>query len=283
MFEIPVLAIVNEVYFRNRISHDKAWKTGTERLNKKLKHLKKTGKAINFLEFGSRRRFSFEWHDNVVKLLIDSKYPHMIGTSNVYFAKKYNLTPIGTMAHEWIMGHSGISSVEASTELALQRWIDFYHGQLGIALTDTYTTDYFISKFGDKLARLYDGVRHDSGDWKEWGYKFIENYKKLGIDPMTKKFIFSDGLDFKEAENIYDEFNGKVNLAFGIGTNITNDVGVKPIQIVIKMMESNGKPTIKVSDTPGKTMCEDDVFKRHVLSFLKNFNLGIKSESFSFS
>ena len=283
LFEIPILSIVNEVFFKNKIDKETAWKNGNNKLENKLRFLRNSEKPIKFTEFGTRRRFSFEWQENVVKKIIEADYPGFIGTSNVYFAKKYNLQPIGTMAHEWIMAHAGVSSMEKSTELALQRWADFYKSELGIALTDTYTTNYFLSEFGEKLAGMYNGLRHDSGDWKDWGYKVINNYKKLGIDPITKTLIFSDALDFEIVNKIYDEFHDKVNLIFGIGTNLTNDVGLKPIQIVIKMVESNGNPVIKVSDTPGKIICENDTYKYNVMAFLKNFNLRLKSERLSFS
>ena len=271
MFEVPLLSIINEVYFSTKISKEKSWTCGKDRLKEKILFLKSLNKNILFSDFGTRRRFSFNWHENVIKEIIESKCPGFTGTSNVYFAKKFNLKPIGTMAHEWIMAHAGISSLEESTNLALSRWLEFYNSELGIALTDTYTTDYFLSEFKEKLSNSYFGVRHDSGDWKIWGYKIIKHYESLKIDPLSKTFVFSDGLDFTTIEKIYDEFHTKVKLLFGIGTNLTNDIGIAPLQIVIKMIKSDGKPVIKVSDTPNKMICADNQYKLNVINFLRNY------------
>ena len=273
LFEIPVLSIINEIYFESKISKTKAWRIGPRRLNKKLKQLIKSDKKISFAEFGTRRRYSFEWQENVIKSIIDSEYKHFLGTSNVYFAKKYNLTPIGTMAHEWIMAHAGVFSMEDSTRIALKRWLEFYEEKLGIALTDTYTTEYFLSQFNKKMSNGFTGLRQDSGSWKIWGYKILDHYKKYNIDPLTKTFIFSDGLNFNTVNDIYDEFADKVNLMFGIGTDLTNDVGVNPIQIVIKMIEANDNPVIKVSDSPGKIICADEKYKSKVIKILKKLKM----------
>jgi nicotinate phosphoribosyltransferase len=274
LFEVPLLSIINECYFSNKISEGNAWRYGEKNLKSKIDFLKGSNGNIKLSEFGTRRRFSFEWHENIINKLIESNYSGFVGTSNVYFAKKYNLKPIGTMAHEWIMAHTGVTSLEESTTFALKRWLDFYKGELGIALTDTFTTDYFLTEFGESLAGKYFGVRHDSGDWKKWGNKIIRNYEKLGIDPLTKTLVFSDGLDFTTTGKIYNEFHNKTKLLFGIGTDLTNDVGVTPMQIVIKMIESNGKPVIKVSDTPGKIICADELFQYSAISFLNKFKKG---------
>jgi nicotinate phosphoribosyltransferase len=274
LFEIPLLAIINEVYFTDKVIESEAWEIGNSRLDEKINFLKFTGKDIPFSDFGTRRRFSFEWHDNVINKIVKSKYNGFIGTSNLYFAKKYNLRPIGTMAHEWIMAHAGVTSLEKGTSLALKRWLDFYNGELGIALTDTFTTDYFLTEFEKTLAVQYSGVRHDSGDWKDWGCKIIEKYESHDINPLDKTLVFSDGLDFETIADIYEEFHDKVKLMFGIGTDLTNDVGVVPVQIVIKMVEAAGLPVIKVSDTVGKIICTDKQYMHNVINFLKQFNRG---------
>jgi nicotinate phosphoribosyltransferase len=173
------------------------------------------------------------------------------------------------MAHEWIMTHAGITSLKNSTSLALKRWLDFYDGKQCVALTDTYTTDYFLKHFNNELASAYYGVRHDSGDWKEWGYKLIKHYEKLGVDPASKLLVFSDNLDFKKIIEIHREFEGKTKLAFGIGTNLTNDVGFDAIQIVIKMIKSNGKPVIKISDSHDKTISYDKKFEEFALGEIR--------------
>lgn len=271
LFEVPVLAIVNQVYFEAKLNGSKSIDAervvayGLRKLDEKLNLIKSTGAEIRFSDFGTRRRFSFHWHTHVLERIIDSKYLGFMGTSNVYFAKKLGLNPIGTMAHEWIMAHAGLAFFKDSTPLALKRWLDFYEGKLCIALTDTYTTDYFLKHFNKELANAYYGVRHDSGDWKEWGYKLIRHYEKLGIDPASKLLVFSDNLDFKKIIEIYRVFEGKVKLAFGIGTNLTNDVGFDAIQVVIKMIRSNGKPVIKISDSPDKIISYDGEFQEFVL------------------
>jgi len=271
LFEVPVLAIVNQVYFEAKIKKEKsinnesAMAYGLKKLYEKLNLIKGVDTGIRFSDFGTRRRFSFNWQEQVLERILDTKYPGFIGTSNVYFAKKLGISPIGTMAHEWIMAHAGITSLKNSTFVALKRWLDFYEGKQCIAPTDTYTTDYFLKHFDNELANAYYGVRHDSGDWKEWGYKLIRHYEKLSIDPASKLLVFSDSLDFKKILEIYEEFKGKVKLVFGIGTNLTNDIGFDTIQIVIKMIGSNGKPVIKISDSPDKIVSCDKKFKEFAL------------------
>lgn len=275
LFEVPVLAIVNQIYFEAKVKEERSVNTesiiacGLKKLDEKLNLIKSVSDGIRFSDFGTRRRFSFDWHKQVLERILDSKYPGFMGTSNVYFAKELGSNSIGTMAHEWIMTHAGITSLKNSTSLALKRWLDFYEGKLDIALTDTYTTDYFLKHFNYRLANAYYGVRHDSGDWKEWGYKLIKYYEKLGIDPASKLFVFSDNLDFKKIIEIYREFEGKIKLAFGIGTNLTNDVGFDTIQIVIKMIKSNGKPVIKISDSSDKIISYDKEFEEFAMAEIK--------------
>lgn len=270
-FEVPILAIVNEVYFRHQGNVWTAgnWSNGMDNLeNKKIvANIQK----FPFADFGTRRRIANHWQDTVIKELVD--IPTFIGTSNVYFAKKYDIRPIGTMSHQLIMVGQGREDVPLrnSQSSMLQSWVDEYRGDLGIALSDTVGIDAFLEDFDLYFAKLYDGLRHDSGDPFEWARKVIRHYEKLGIDPRTKKLVFSDGLDFLTATQIYTAFKDSAQVSFGIGTNLTNDFnGVTPLQIVMKLTQVNGRPVAKVSDSEGKGMCKDEAF----LSYLKKvFNV----------
>ncbi len=263
MYEIPILAIVNEVYFRMAYDYDELLEQFKTRLSQKVEMLEKNKYRLNtFSEFGLRRRLSAQAHEIAVEALTnlkdtDSKF---IGTSNVYLAKKYNLKPIGTMAHEWIMctGQGNHKHNPAySNWYALDAWVKEYGILNGIALTDTITTDCFLRDFQLTYATLFSGVRHDSGDPYEWGEKMIAHYKKLGIDPGTKTLLFSDSLDFEKATQIYDHFKDKVQVAFGIGTFISNDTNVPALNIVMKTTKCNGMDVAKISDIAGKGMCKN--------------------------
>ena len=263
MYEIPILAIVNEVYFRMAYDYDELLEQFKTRLSQKVEMLEKNKYRLNtFSEFGLRRRLSAQAQEIAVEALTnlkdtDSKF---IGTSNVYLAKKYNLKPIGTMAHEWIMctGQGNHKHNPAySNWYALDAWVKEYGILNGIALTDTITTDCFLRDFQLTYATLFSGVRHDSGDPYEWGEKMIAHYKKLGIDPGTKTLLFSDSLDFEKATQIYDHFKDKVQVAFGIGTFISNDTNVPALNIVMKTTKCNGTDVAKISDIAGKGMCKN--------------------------
>ena len=263
MYEIPILAIVNEVYFRMAYDYDELLEQFKTRLSQKVEMLEKNKYRLNtFSEFGLRRRLSAQAQEIAVEALTnlkdtDSKF---IGTSNVYLAKKYNLKPIGTMAHEWIMctGQGNHKHNPAySNWYALDAWVKEYGILNGIALTDTITTDCFLRDFQLTYATLFSGVRHDSGDPYEWGEKMIAHYKKLGIDPETKTLLFSDSLDFEKATQIYDHFKDKVQVAFGIGTFISNDTNVPALNIVMKTTKCNGMDVAKISDIAGKGMCKN--------------------------
>ncbi len=199
--------------------------------------------------------------------------PNFIGTSNVYFAKKYNLKPIGTMAHEWIMAGQGQEDVSLrnSQKAMLQAWCNEYRGDLGIALSDTLGVDAFLEDFDLYFAKLYDGIRHDSGDPDVWARKVICHYSKLGVEPKTKTLVFSDGLTFETAAKIYNKFKFAAKVSFGIGTNLTNDFeDITPLQIVMKIVKCNGLPVAKISDSPDKGMCND----KEYLTYLKKvFNI----------
>ena len=268
MYEIPTLAIVNEVYFRMAYDYSTLMDSFKEKLEAKIQTLISGEYRIgNFSEFGVRRRLSSDAQDLAVRRLAEenSNYAdsNIVGTSNVFLAKKYNLTPVGTMAHEWIMcvGQGNHKHNPAySNWFALDAWVKEYGVLNGTALTDTITTDCFLKDFQLTYATLFSGVRHDSGCPFEWGDKMIAHYKSLGIDPTTKTLLFSDGLDFKEATEIKDYFNGKVKVAFGIGTYLSNDTCEEPLNIVMKTTLCNGMDVAKISDVKGKGMCKNDAY-----------------------
>ena len=265
-FEIYLLEIVNEVYFRMKYDYLKLLTSAEEKLNKKINSLVNGDYTFKFAEFGCRRRLSREWQDYVVKELL--KTGKCVGTSNVYLAMKYGCKPIGTYAHEYVQMYQGIPGVTLAytNKMAMDEWFDEFLGDNGTALTDTLGTDLFLMDFTKLQAMCYTGVRHDSGDPIEWGNKIIAHYEKLGIDPKTKTLLFSDGLTFSKAQDIYDYFEGKINVSFGIGTHLSNDTDVDPLNIVIKLQYVNGHPVAKLSDVPGKTMCQDETY----IKYLKN-------------
>lgn len=263
MYEIPTLAIVNGVYFRMGFDYDKLLASFKERLDDKIKKLEDgTWKIGAFSEFGIRRRLSAEAQELAVSELAKAKLDGslFVGTSNVYLAKKFGLKPVGTMAHEWIMcvGQGNHKHNPAySNWYALDAWVKEYGVLNGIALTDAITTDCFLKDFQLTYATLFSGVRQDSGDPMKWGDKMIKHYESLGIDPKTKTLLFSDSLDFEKAHNINAYFNGRANVAFGIGTYVANDTDVPALNIVMKTTECNGQDVAKISDSEGKGMCKN--------------------------
>ncbi|HBZ78483.1 MAG TPA: nicotinate phosphoribosyltransferase, partial [Clostridiales bacterium] len=263
MYEIPTLAIVNEVYFRMAYDYDDLMESFKERLDTKVKKLVSGEYNIGaFSEFGLRRRLSAEAQELAVKTLSKHKYPDstFVGTSNVYLAKKYKITPIGTMAHEWLMcvGQGNHKHNPAySNWYALGAWVDEYGVLNGTALTDAITTDCFLRDFQLTYSTLFSGVRHDSGDPIEWGEKMISHYNSLGIDSKTKTLLFSDSLNFEKADNIYRHFRDRAKVAFGIGTYIANDTCVPALNIVMKTTLCNGQDVAKISDVDGKGMCKN--------------------------
>lgn len=273
LYEIFVLAIVNEVYFQHKIKGLSSYELsnieqeGLKRLNQKIEMIRDVD-GFQFIEFGTRRRFSREWQNTVVDQMV-RKLPEgrMFGTSNMLLAKNYNLKPIGTMAHEYLQAFQGlgICPLSQTQEKALEVWDDFYKGDLGIALTDVINMDSFLKSFTLSSAKQFDGLRHDSGDPIIWGEKAIAHYQALRIDPKSKSLVFSDGLNFEKALRIFDHFKGKINTSYGIGTNITNDLGFTPLNIVMKMTMCNGNPVAKISDEPGKSLCEDTQFLEYLI------------------
>ena len=269
-FEVFVLAIVNELYF-NALSNDSVIEEGQRRLDAKVALLHQYAEKQTqygqytppfiVADFGTRRRFSRRWQAHVVKTLHKAEPKIVGGTSNVYLAKQLGMTPIGTMAHEFMQAFQALDvRLRDSEKAALEAWVHEYRGDLGIALTDVVGMDAFLRDFDLYFAKLFDGLRHDSGDPYIWGDKAIAHYEKLKIDPKTKILTFSDGLDLEKAWELHQYFKGRIRTSFGIGTNLTNDMGITPINIVLKLVECNGQPVAKLSDSPGKTMINNDTY-----------------------
>ena len=264
-FEIYLLEIINEVYFRFTYDYDELLKSAEQRLDKKIAAFQDGTYTFQFAEFGCRRRLSREWEDVVIRRLT-TETNNCVGTSNVYFAMKYNLTPIGTYAHEFVQMYQGIDSIPLAytNHYAMKDWYDEYQGDNGTALTDTITTDLFLLDFNRSMVNNYTGVRHDSGDPFNWGEKIIAHYKKYGVDPKTKLLLFSDGLDFDHAQALYDNFKDRVKVSFGIGTFCSNDTREESLNIVIKLQYVNDRPVAKLSDAPGKAMCLDEDYLEYL-------------------
>ena len=265
-FEIYLLEIVNEVYFRFKYDYQKLWDSAIVKASEKVEKFLHGDYDFNFAEFGCRRRLSAEWQEYVLKQML--KTGHCVGTSNVYLAMKYNVKPIGTYAHEFVQMYQGIEKmpVAYTNYYAMKDWFAEYNGDNGTALTDTLSTDCFLKDFDYLQAHCYTGVRHDSGDPYAWGEKIIAHYEKLGIDPKTKTLLFSDSLDFDKAQKIYEYFKDRCKVSFGIGTFITNDTCEEPLNIVIKLQYVNGRPVAKLSDNPEKAMCQDEEYLKYLKS-----------------
>lgn len=284
-FEIFVLSLVNELYYQ-RLNSPEVLAEGKRRLTEKitlLHHYAKLQHANQKIvedehcqmvsdppfviaDFGTRRRFSKSWHAHVVESLHQAEPKIFRGTSNVYLAKELNMTPIGTMAHEFMQAFQALDvRLRDSQKAALEAWVHEYRGDLGIALTDVVGMDAFLRDFDLYFAKLFDGLRHDSGDPYLWGDKAIAHYKKLKINPKTKVLTFSDGLSIKKAWQIHQYFKDRIKTSFGIGTNLTNDMGLTQLNIVLKLVKCNGQPVAKLSDSAGKTMINNETY----LAYLK--------------
>ena len=267
MFEIFVLAIVNELYFR-RIRTDEVLAEGERRLQAKMVLLNQYQQEQHpndppFLvsDFGTRRRYSYDWQKHVIEAFHQAAPDIFRGTSNVLIAKELGLTPIGTMAHEFLQAFQALDvRLRDFQKAALETWVQEYRGDLGIALTDVVGMDAFLRDFDLYFAKLFDGLRHDSGDPYEWGDKAYAHYKKLKVDSKSKMLTFSDGLNLEKAWNLHQYFKDRFQVSFGIGTNLTNDMGQTPLNIVLKLVECNGQSVAKISDSPGKTMTDNDTF-----------------------
>ena len=287
LFEIPVLAIVNEVYFRNTQKHPD-FDEGRRRLETKITQLQSAGLGdLKIADYGTRRRFAKGWHEEVLQTLtsrlgavvappppsttvpvqvpvaaptpVPGRPAQLAGTSNVLFAMKLGLIPLGTMAHEYLQACQALGPRLRDRQIfGFESWAREYRGDLGIALSDVYGMSAFLRDFDLYFCKLFDGARHDSGDPFQWGERMLAHYVANRVDPRTKTLIFSDGLTVPRTIELYHQFRGRCQLAFGIGTNLTNDIGCEPLQIVIKMLRCNGQPVAKLSDTPSKNMCDDE-------------------------
>jgi nicotinate phosphoribosyltransferase len=250
LWEVKLMSLISELYF---ILIENDWSVFD--LTDKI--VKKTGilsKLPAFADFGTRRRRSLSHHAWVIQKIRDM-CPNFVGTSNVQMAWETKTKPIGTMAHEWIMGHSVLEGLRHANRFALDAWAKVYRGSLGIALSDTYGLDPFFADFDTYHAKLFDGIRHDSGDPFEFTRRCVQHYKNLGIDPMSKTLVFSDSLTPEKAVQIAKDCEGKIKCSFGIGTNLTNDItGSNPLNIVIKLRSINCMETVKLTDDPRKSL-----------------------------
>jgi len=280
-FEVPILAIVSEVRTESLGRDTRAdAKEAVERLDFKIKgllaHIRSTDKPFRLFEFGTRRRFSREVQEAVLERLLfhdaaifrDTGRHFLHGTSNMDLARRYNLRPIGTMAHEFLQAHQALGfRLIDSQKGALENWVQEYRGDLGIVLTDVIGMEAFCKDFDLYFAKLFDGLRHDSGDPGVWSRRMLAHYRSLKIDPKTKSAVYSDSLDFDKAIALHKEFEPEWNTSFGIGIFLTNDIpGTKPLNNVLKMIECNGQPVAKLSDSAGKSMCEDPAYLTYLRS-----------------
>jgi nicotinate phosphoribosyltransferase len=265
LFEVPVLAIVSEIFFAN--TRPKAdFEEGRRRLRAKIGRINAVpDPAFRVADYGTRRRFSGRWQEEVLLSLKDGIGPKFVGTSNVYFALRHGLTPLGTMAHEYLQACQAVGPrLRDSQVFAFNTWAREYRGDLGIALSDVCGMEAFLRDFDLFFCKLFDGVRHDSGDPFEWGEKLIAHYQRMRVDPRTKTMVFSDSLNVPLAQRLFERFRRRSQTAFGIGTNLTNDLGYEPLAIVIKMTRCNGQPVAKISDEPSKTMDYDPSYVAYV-------------------
>ncbi|MEH6306463.1 nicotinate phosphoribosyltransferase [Olivibacter sp. CPCC 100613] len=255
LWEVPIMSLISELYYKLHHLQGDSDEQIIKRAKSKIEQYKKLG--VTIAEFGTRRRHAYHTHRLVVQTLKQFGDMSFIGTSNVHMAMLNQTKPIGTHAHEWFMFHAAKYGFKMANRLGLEHWVNVYRGDLGIALSDTYTTDVFFSQFDKMFTKLFDGVRHDSGDPLDFADKTIAHYKSKGIDPLSKTIIFSDGLNYEKVERIAKHCQGKIGISFGIGTNFTNDVNLEPMNIVIKMIEAYPEeaywtPVVKLSDVKGK-------------------------------
>lgn len=269
-FEVPLLSIISELHTRYALGPEPDLSEARARLENKIRQIRAYNETsphgpLRFVNFGTRRRASLAWEDEVHRVLARELPETFTGTSNLFLAMRHNIRPMGTMAHEWVQGHQQLAvNLADHQRAAFQAWAEVYRGKLGIAITDTVGMDAFVRDFDGLLARAYDGCRQDSGDPLAWTDKLLAHYRALGLDPATRLAVYSDGLDPDAMIRIHRHVAGRMLTAFGVGTNLTNDTGLAPLDIVIKMVSLNGRPTAKISDSPGKGMCEDTTFLRYL-------------------
>ncbi len=268
MFEQPVLALVSEL--RNREKYPEVeLEDVTRKLYQKFEWLEKNVSKeeladFRVSDFSTRRRLSFKAQREVVDIMRRDFPGVFVGTSNAHLAYEFDLPLIGTMAHQWLMVHQQLSRLRESQNVALENWVHEYRGRLGIALTDCISTDFFLKDFDLYFAKLYDGLRQDSGDPIVWADKVLTRYAQLGIDPKTKDLMFSDGLNFEKCLPILRHVRGRAKFGFGMGTSLACDVeGVEPLSIVMKLVRVHGEPVVKFSDDPIKNVCEDASFLQY--------------------
>jgi nicotinate phosphoribosyltransferase len=274
LWEVPLLSLVSELYYRlqnfQRTSDEEVIRITKEKIEKY------NALNVTVADFGTRRRHSYKVHRLVVEALKQFGDKSFVGTSNVHMAMLHQTKPIGTHAHEWFMFHAARYGYKMANTLALEHWVEVYRGDLGIALSDTYTSDVFFEQFDKKFAKLFDGVRHDSGDALEFADKTINHYQKMGINPLSKTIIFSDALNYDKVARIEEHCKKRIGISFGIGTNLTNDVGLKPLNIVIKLIEAYPEggpwiPVVKLSDEKGKYTGEKEMIElaKKILNIVK--------------
>jgi len=277
-FEVPILRIISHI--ANNGDSELPWIEGRQRFMRKVdyirQHIHHDDFTFKFADFGTRRAYSPKWHEEIIQMCMQYISQHFAGTSNMLYAMKYGLTPIGTMSHWWLQAFQSFVRLIDSQSEAFHSWSRVYQGDLGIALSDVVGFEAFLRDFNKYLAKLFDGARHDSGDPYQWGEKLIQHYQTLGIEPTTKRAVFSDGLTIQLAIDLYKTFRSNIQTGFGIGTNLTNDVGVEAPRIVMKMTRCTPdprkpmQPVAKISDSPGKGMCDD---KSYLLYLAQVFQL----------
>lgn len=264
LWEVPIMSLICELYYRMnaevRVDDDEI----VNRTRIKIEKYKALG--VTVADFGTRRRYSYDVHRIVLQTLCKYGNGAFIGTSNVHLAMLYQIKPIGTHAHEWFMFHAAKYGFKMANAMGLEHWVDVYRGDLGIALSDTYTTEVFFKQFDKMFSKLFDGVRHDSGDPRAFTDQVIQHYERMGINPATKTIIFSDSLNYDKVEDIANYCRDRIGMSFGVGTNLTNDAGPRPMNIVIKLSEAqpqDGEWTevVKLSDEHGKYTGSEKLIK----------------------
>lgn len=265
LFEVPLLSIISEIWFRHTSQAN--FELGEKKLKEKIQNLvgSKDYQDCHIAEYGTRRRYSHAWHAKMLPILEEGLGSQFAGTSNVLFAKQFGYTPLGSIGHEFFQAFQALGPrLRDSQVAALESWAHEYRGDLGIALSDVVGLDPFLRDFDLYFCKLFDGVRHDSGDPFAWGERILEHFSQHRIDPRTKLLVFSDSLDFDKVMRLFKHFQGRCKLSFGVGTNLTNDLGPTPLQIVIKMIECNSQPVAKISDSVGKQVCENPSYFRYL-------------------
>ncbi|MEO7904574.1 MAG: nicotinate phosphoribosyltransferase [Candidatus Saccharimonadales bacterium] len=272
LWETVVMSEINELYYQQLIEQQglditTIYGEGERRLSDKIARIR-ARPDIQLADFGTRRRFSAHWHEHVIKRLAAECPDNLTGTSNPWFAYRYNLMPIGTFAHEMPMVYAGLADSNGEDPLSghhqmLDDWQQHYNGDLSVALSDTFTSEFFFSDFTQQQAQQWAGLRHDSGSPIDFGEQVIEFYREHGVDPLTKTIVFSDGLNIDAIETIAGHFGGRIKILFGWGTNLMNDMGLPANNFVMKATHVNGVDTVKLSDDNGKHTGPEALVQRY--------------------